>query len=99
MPVSFIQYFTINSPVVQNVPLQLSERDHEVNVLFTTPIKSRPNESTADTSTGTIAKLKNGLNQNSHKFTHSPDHSELNSLESSPSLTAYARPKRGENIT
>lgn len=55
VPVCSIQYFTINSPLVQNVPEESSVSDPEVNVFCTTPIKRIPNERTAETSTGTIA--------------------------------------------
>lgn len=72
VPVCSIQYFTMNSPVVQNVPLPLSASDPEVNVLLITPINRRPNESTAETITGTIARLKNGLKPTSHKLIPPP---------------------------
>jgi hypothetical protein len=90
-------------PLVQNEPEEVFAIEPEVNVLWTTPIKSIPNDNTAETSTGTIASLKNGINQTS-PMPPPPSHHHPEEFKSfvfqSPSLsTAYASPKSGENIT
>gem|GEM_PF-2644908 len=50
---------------MQKEPDEVLAIDPDVNVFWTTPIKSIPNDKTADTNTGTIASLKNGKKPNS----------------------------------